>query len=648
MDPQPKESQQARRHVGPLVQAVLVVLAAATGLGLMADSLWRSSATYDEVLYLHVAAEWWRTGDQARITRAATPLTFWKLQQVPMLWALDRLGYGSWIDDPATHEATLLPLARIAALWVWLAALALVAYWSHRLYGPRAMVLASWWFALSPNLLAHGALITQETPIVASMTAMALLFWVFLRSGDRRAFVASAALAGLAFSCKYTAVVAPPIFGLLWFISRWRDGERRPGRVVAAVAAGMIGFTAIMVLTDLVITGGAALAMSERTGHHPSFDGKFGPTAERWLRRLTETSLPQDWVGFARQALLQRAGAPAYLFGQIREGGWRYYYLVALAVKVPLMFWLVLAARAALARRIPSAGRDWVLPVAAAAFVAIASIGSTRNLGVRYMLPVAPLAIVWTSAMAKGQRWSRRLVWTGLAAQALAIASIHPYELSYFNVLAGGPIGGRRILSDSNLDWAQGLKPLARLQREHPEFRDLTLFYFGDTEPPRYGVAGRCYTVRAANANSHLPQKLSADTTYLGVSASLQWGAWAASGFFLPLKGVEPIGFTGDTTIAIYRTADIPGAWMPERFVTDSLAEAPRAEADCNPTESPGFRRASPQLRVVHGRGATCSRMNARNERIQGTDSAVRPCLRNRARDETDKPGKFRLVVPRR
>ena len=55
-----------------------------------------------------------------------------------MLWSLDRLGYGSWIDDPLTHEAKLLPLARASALWIWLAALSLTAYWSRLLYGPGA------------------------------------------------------------------------------------------------------------------------------------------------------------------------------------------------------------------------------------------------------------------------------------------------------------------------------------------------------------------------------------------------------------------------------------------------------------------------------------------------------------------------------
>ena len=72
------------------------------------------------------------------------------------------------------------------------------------------------------------------------------------------------------------------------------------------------------------------------------------------------------------------------------------------------------------------------------------------------------------------------------------MASVYPHELTYFNALGGGPRGGRYILSDSNLDWGQGLKGLARLQRSEPEYRDLTLYYFGDTDPAHYGVRGTC------------------------------------------------------------------------------------------------------------------------------------------------------------
>ena len=63
------------------VWTALVFAAAVVGLTLLLDSVRWTSATYDEVAYLRVAARWWRTGEQTQITRMGSPLTFWKLQQ---------------------------------------------------------------------------------------------------------------------------------------------------------------------------------------------------------------------------------------------------------------------------------------------------------------------------------------------------------------------------------------------------------------------------------------------------------------------------------------------------------------------------------------------------------------------------------------
>ena len=113
------------------VWGLLAALAVLTGLALSIDTIWKSSATYDEVAYLRVAARWWRTGDQTEITRMGSPLTFWKLQQVPVLWLLDSLGRREWIDDPIAHQRQLLPLVRLGSLWIWLAALYSTAAWSR-------------------------------------------------------------------------------------------------------------------------------------------------------------------------------------------------------------------------------------------------------------------------------------------------------------------------------------------------------------------------------------------------------------------------------------------------------------------------------------------------------------------------------------
>ncbi len=542
-------------------------VAALLGLGLVAEQADRLSATYDEVAYLRVAARWWRSGEQAEITRMGSPLTFWKVQQGPTLWALDRLGRSSWIDDPIAHQAELLPVVRLGGAWIWLVALAIAAAWARRLHGPRAMAMAATLFALGPNLLAHGALATMEIPLVAGTAAMGFAFWTFLSRGDRRAFWLSAAIGGLAFSCKFTTVVFPPIFALIWAVDLWLARDRARGvaaslrRVVAKVVPGMALYGLVMVAANLCVTGFATLPLSARDGSHPIAAGKLPPMLEVWAGRLIDASYPQDWVGFATQAMHQRNGGPSYLLGERRLTGWWHYYLVALAVKLPIAAWFLLIVRAIQVRAAPgrSGDRGWMMPVIIITFLVLAMAGSRRNYGFRYLLPLAVPAIVWLSGLAEAARWPRRLGWLGVLGVVAATVAIRPHELAYFNELAGGPIGGRRVLADSNLDWGQGAKSLADLQRSRPEFRDLTLYSFGDTDPARYGVVGRRIVFDALRDPVDLPPALMAETAYLGVSASLQYGPWGPLGYFRRLDEIRPVAYTADTTIAIYRSADVFG-----------------------------------------------------------------------------------------
>jgi len=548
---------------------VVVVASACLGLALIVDQAIDQSATYDEVTYLKIGARWWRTGEQEEISRLGAPLTCWKLQQAPTLWLIDRFGDGRWIDDPVAHQAKLLPVIRIGGSWIWLASLAIVAAWARSWHGPRAMAMAAALFALSPNLLAHGALSTMEVPLVAASSAMVFAFGHFLRTGSRAAFWGTAALGGLAFSCKFTTVLIPPILAAIWAVDLWLRRDRtisvwtQAVRVVRAVALGMVGFAAIMLLTNVVVTGFAVMPISPRTGAHPALDRRLGPMLASLASSVLESSFPQDWVGFSIQARFQRDGGPSYLFGERRSSGWWYYYPVTLAVKVPLAFWILAMTRVWVRTRDRSTEgsrldrRDWIIPLYLGLFLLAAVVGSKRNYGVRYLLPLAPAAIVWASALAVSGRWPRRVGVVGVLGMAVAVASIHPHELSYFNVVAGGPEEGRRILSDSNLDWGQGAKSVARLQRDHPEFRDLTWYYFGDTDPVHYGVVGRRYGFNADRTFNDPPPALSASTAYLAVSASLQWGPWGPEGYFRDLDRLTPICYSSDKTVAIYRTSDL-------------------------------------------------------------------------------------------
>ncbi len=517
------------------------VLAACVGIALLVIQSYASSATYDEDTYLNLAIDWWRGRGDATITRMGSPVTFYKLQAAVPFAVLDLIGRGSLIDDGARRQAELLPLVRTGSLWIWAIAFGLTACWAKKLYGSIAMICASWLFVLSPNLLAHGNLMTMELPLVACTTAMFLLFWRFLESGKNRLFVASAAVGGLAFSCKFTTVVIPPILGCLWLGDLVFSRRIKPWHALWRVTVGMSAYLAIMMFANLLVTGFWLLPASERVGDHPAVPGL--------LARLVEWNWPVDWVGFATQLRHQRNGGPSYLFGERRMTGWWYYYPVALAVKLPISCAILIAAATVRSLRFPAIKRDWLFPVAIALFLGIAMLGSKRNYGVRYLLPLAPLAIVWISGLAQRSRGWRNLVYLGLAGQAIAVFSVFPHELSFFNRAAGGVQNGRHILADSNLDWGQGLRSFARVEER---FTPITLFYFGLSRPNDYGVRAQSHIVTANDSQNSLPSAFHISTRYVAVSASLQYGPWGPAGYFRALDDLRPVAMTDDGTIAIY------------------------------------------------------------------------------------------------
>ena len=187
----------------------------------------------------------------------------------------------------------------------------------------------------------------------------------------------------------------------------------------------------------------------------------------------------------------------SYLAGRWQFGGWWYYYLYALAVKVPLGMWLlgllapVLSVRD---RRYRTRWRDdLVLLAPPIALFALVSSQTGFSHHLRYVLPVFPFAFVWAGKAARAVNEKHRKT-ACLAAAALAwfAASslwVYPHTLSYFNELGGGPSGGPDHLTDSNADWGQDLLCLKRWQGEHPEARPLEVALFVPYDPQDVGIA---------------------------------------------------------------------------------------------------------------------------------------------------------------
>jgi hypothetical protein len=192
--------------------------------------------------------------------------------------------------------------------------------------------------------------------------------------------------------------------------------------------------------------------------------------------------------------------APAFLLGQVSAGGWWYYFPVAFLFKVPVAFQVsVVVAGGVLARSLwacerrtawlaTSRGRSAVIGVLVfGAFL----LRSDLNAGFRYALPVLPLLAI-AVAVGLGRVWLRgRVARFGilvlLVAQAASALSSYPHFLAYSSVWAGGRDDAWRVLSDSNVDWGQGLLELRTFMHDEG-VESVRLSYFGSARPEAYGI----------------------------------------------------------------------------------------------------------------------------------------------------------------
>ena len=116
------------------------------------------------------------------------------------------------------------------------------------------------------------------------------------------------------------------------------------------------------------------------------------------------------------------------------------------------------------------------------------------------MLPVYPfLALAAAAVFVRAAAARGRDTRGGPAPAALALLTlplvagyellrIHPHELSYFNAFAGGPENGRKLLSDSNVDWGLDLKRLARELERRRAAKPTIVYFGGDDVLYRTGV----------------------------------------------------------------------------------------------------------------------------------------------------------------
>jgi hypothetical protein len=428
----------------------------------MVLALPKLSATTDEVAHVPAGYTYWATRD-FRLNPEHPPLVK-LIAALPLLAIEPRLDL-DWPEWQTAQEYTFgygflytndadtllywarLPMTLLATLGAWI-----VFLWARDMFGRASGLLALGLFAFSPNLLAHGMLVTTDIPLAVFMTLALYLVWKEQRS------INVGLATGAAMAAKFSGAILPLI---LIAFSAWRvftaTGQTRKNEAVAEARR-------------LAVAGLAALAVVQ---------GSYLFQQPAWTYLTNMQSVNAN----------HNPNHHYYLLGTLDLAGWWYYFPVAFAFKttIPVLLTVVLATIHFASKRFIDRRGEMLLLVTAAAYTAALAAGAD-NLGVRYLLPVFPLLFIWCSRIAvelKAKRAGIALIVVLLAWQAQAALRAFPNYIPYFNEIAGGAPGGVYYLDDSNVDWGQGMKQAAEYVRKH-ELATVELLPFSPYDSPRY------------------------------------------------------------------------------------------------------------------------------------------------------------------
>ena len=458
------------------------------------------NATIDEASHIAGGIEWWDKGTYTLETKH-TPLARVSVALGPYLAGVRWMGFKAWRETFPILSATgnywhNLTLGRMGVLPYFIIATLVVFFWTRRLFGVPAAVLAVAVFTQLPTILAHSSVATTDVALTAMLCCSLYLFTLWLREPSPRTSAQFGIVTGLALATKLSTVVFLPACALpvvtMYAASGHRNWRRLLQSLVIVALCAFFVLWAVYRFSHVPLT--QATGLPERIAVKVFGKSSSATSAIHTVASHVPVPMPEFFDGIRNLRDQNHAGTRGYLFGQIRMTGWWYFFFVALALKTPLAVLLLAAVGSfAVLKRYWRNRENWELaaPFAAFAMIMLCSTPARLDSGVRYVLPVFVflsilaaygLTILW--AQEKHRLVLRTAAVVLFAWVTVSSAAAHPDYLAYFNEFGGKDPSHKIVVGD--LDWGQDLARLSTYMREH-SIQQVSIAYDGYFVPQSLG-----------------------------------------------------------------------------------------------------------------------------------------------------------------
>ena len=592
------------------------MLAAMFGLSL--GAMVGDSAIVDEVAHVPAAYSYLHYGDYRLNPEhpplikdlAGLPLQFMNLKfpDENAAWTTDVNGQWetgwTFLYHIGNDADAILFWARLPILLLAIAFGIVLYRFCYRRWGKAVALLTLFFYAFSPNLIAHSHYVTTD---LGASVFMFLALVAFVRYAERSTrvnlFLLTLALA-FAQLAKFSAVLLFPFLGIasLILVALHVRKSERTARL-KTLTGGLILASLLSVLIVWVAYIPHTAAMPQDVQDRLIRGALYDPAATPIVNVLTTINdvpifkpLAQYALGISMVFSRIAGGNITYFNGQIsNQGFWLYFpELFLMKTQIALLILGVVSLigggmilrrnhTVTLASAIVTSWRrhqmEWTLGTFAIFYFAI-SVSGNLNLGIRHILPIyVPLfVLVAIGTVVIARKLSSTARWQVPTAITLAILIpwyavstilAYPFYTSYFNELTGGGAGAGRYFSDSNVDWGQDMLRLKDYVESHPEIERIAVDYFGGAIPQYYfcdrtydsngsiipngsgyDCAGSVYEEWHSTYGTYTGQYIAVSETYL--QNDRYYSELAGTPGYANLRAMEPIAKVGNS-IYVYK-----------------------------------------------------------------------------------------------